>query len=228
MHTLDRSVAAAPACLGAYDYQTHTWEDLDSACKRQLRFALFQMQGIPGVVSEDAKEYGLRCAYCESAIRHEGHIEHFRRKNPHHFPQFTFDWNNLFLACGSRKHCGHYKDRKGAAAYDANDIIKPDQDDPEHYLYFHSNGEVRERSELNATDAHRACETIRVFGLDDGALAGARRAALKSYRNKILSDLAELESWAPPDRALYFAAEIEATRWDPHATTIKHFLQTLL
>jgi hypothetical protein len=40
-----------------------------------------------------------------------------------------------------------------------------------------------------------------------------------------LNDLDEIASWEPTDRAKYLQEEIEQTRWQPYATTIKHFLQ---
>ena len=178
MHKLDRASVMPPACLDAYDYRTQKWKDLGSECKRELRAALVQMQGIPGVTTPDANEYGLRCAYCEGTIFHEGHIEHFRRKNSAHYPELTFAWPNLFLACGANSHCGHYKDRRAAPAYNPDHLIKPDEHEPSDFLHFHSSGDVRVRSGLSAADTHRAAETIRVFGLDDGALSGARAKAL--------------------------------------------------
>lgn len=226
MHKLDRTGVAPPACLATYNHPTQRWDDLATQCKRELRAALVLMQGIPGVTTPDASEYGLRCAYCEGPIFHEGHIEHFRRKNAQHFPQLTFDWNNLFLACGSHAHCGHYKDRQGALAYDPAQLIKPDQHEPDSYLYFHSSGDVLARSGLNTADASRADGTIRVFGLDDRALAGARARALSIYKKKVAADLNELASWPLADRQAYLAAEIDATRYDPYATTVKHFLQS--
>lgn len=226
MHKLDRASATAPICLANYNYLTQNWDDLDQACKRQLRAALVRMQGIPGVTTHDANEYGLRCAYCEGVIYHEGHIEHFRRKNPTHFPQLTFAWDNLFLACGANEHCGHYKDRNGAPAYNPDELIKPDQHEPDNYLYFHSSGEVRARGGLNELDAIRASETIRVFGLDNGALAGARAKVISVYKKKVAADLNELAAWPAAERQAYLTEEIEATRYEPYATTIKHFLQS--
>ena len=38
-------------------------------------------------------------------------------------------------------------------------------------------------------------------------------------------DFEEIASWGDSDRREYFEGEIEATRWEPYATTIKHFLQ---
>ncbi|MFA7239081.1 MAG: retron system putative HNH endonuclease [Sulfuricellaceae bacterium] len=191
MHKLDRSAVAAPACLAEYDYQTQTWDDFSGVCKRQVRFALFQIQGIPGITSKDAAEYGLRCAYCEGAIRHEGHLEHFRQKNrncPEGYPELTFDWHNLFIACGSKDHCGHYKDRLSAQPYDPDQLIKPDEHDPEHYFYFHSSGEIRALHGLDDEDKLRAIETIRVFGLDNRSLVGARAKAVSKYRAPDLAD----------------------------------------
>ena len=228
MHKLDRANSVAPACLAQYQHQTQTWDNLHNNCKQALRAALVQMQGIPGVTTANANEYGVRCAYCEAQIYHAGHIEHFRRKNRQHpdgYPELTFAWDNLFLACGETAHCGHYKDRPNAPAYDPNDLIKPDEHDPEHFLYFYSSGAVRPRQRLSEADAHRAAETIRVFGLDDPVLAEKRRRALKAYREKIAADLDELASWPPEDRQAYLSEEIEQTRWEPYATTIKHFLQ---
>ena len=195
MNKLNRAAIAAPTCLQTYNYKVHSWSDLGAICKRELRAALVEMQGIPGVTTPNANEYGLRCAYCEGPIFHEGHIEHFRRKNPRYFPELTFDWDNLFLACGSKDHCGHFKDRIGALPYDPAQLIKPDQHDPEKYLYFHSSGEVRVREKLNAADAFRAAETIRVFGLDEPTLNGQRARALSVYRKSIVDDLDELASW---------------------------------
>lgn len=228
MHKLDRSKVTAPECLADYDYRTQIWDDLRGECKRALRAALVQMQGIPGVTPDDGSEHGVRCAYCEAQIHHAGHIEHFRRKNrsrPDGYPELTFKWGNLFLACGSQTHCGHYKDRKSAPAYDPDELIKPDEHDPEHYLYFHSSGEVRPRDRLEPADAHQATETIRVFRLNEAALAGRREKALRVYWKKIAADLDELADWPSEDREAYLRDEIEATRWDPYATTIKHFLQ---
>lgn len=226
MHWLDRASVTPPACLDAYNYRTQKWKDLGSECKRELRAALVQMQGIPSVTTPDANEYGLRCAYCEGTIYLEGHIEHFRRKKSTHYPELTFSWPNLFLACGANSHCGHYKDSPRAPAYNPDHLIKPDEHAPSDFLYFHSTGEVRVRNGLNPGDAHRADETIRVFGLDNGALSGARAKALSFYKTKVLGDLNELASWPLEDRQAYLVEEVGSTHWEPYATTIHHFLQS--
>ncbi|WP_110972691.1 retron system putative HNH endonuclease [Pseudomonas huaxiensis] len=227
MLTLDRTAIRAPTCLATYDYRVHTWEEFGGHCKRELRQTLVQLQSDPGLRAEVAHEQGVRCAYCESAIYHEGHIEHFRRKNRAlGYPQLTFEWNNLFLACGANDHCGHFKDRKFAPPYNPDHLIKPDEHDVDDYLYFHSTGEVRVKTRLKGQALVMAKETVRVFGLDDRALAGARANALKSYRKFKDQDLEELASWEEEERNDYLRGEIEATRWDPYASTIRHFLQT--
>lgn len=171
-------------------------------------------------------EYGVRCAYYEGAIRHEGHIEHLRRKNPKHYPDLTFDWDNLFLACGSRSHCGHYKDHN--QAYNPDPLIKPDEHDPEDFLYFHSSGEVCVREGLNGADKLRAETTIRVFGLKNPALTSQRARAVRQYQKLLAEDFEDLASWSEADRREYFENEIKETRWQPYATTIKHFFKSAL
>lgn len=104
-------------------------------------------------------------------------------------------------------------------------MIKPDIHDPDHYLYFHSTGAVIPRSGLSGVDGDCARETIRVFGLDNSVLSGARSRVLAAYKKSILDDLNELDKWSEEDRQAYLNNEIEATSWEPYATTIKHFLQ---
>ncbi|WP_413205537.1 retron system putative HNH endonuclease [Rhodospirillum sp. A1_3_36] len=230
MHKLDRARVAAPACLSNYDYETQTWDDFGSDCKKELRKQLGSMQGrrVPG--SED-HVINLRCAYCEEEIfsregsRH-GHIEHFRRKNPVcGFPQLTFSWENLFLSCDSQDHCGHFKDSKGASVYNPDSLIKPDETDPDDLLFFHSNGIVRPREGLTGDDQNRANETINTFNLNEPALKGKRAKAVGSYLKRVKSDLEEIASWNEKDRQDFFRQEIEETCWDSFATTIRHFFQ---
>ncbi len=233
MHLLDRSAVAPPGCLADWTYPDNNWDDFGGACKKQLRLALQRLQSreIIDDGADDEVEYliGLRCAYCEGQIYCGGHIEHFRRKNPNHFPELTFEWTNLFLACGSTEHCGHYKDRQNAPAYNPDELIKPDVHNPNEYLYFHSSGEVRVRNRKGMTDAdrHRGAETIRVFNLNCRRLVGDRNRVLKHYvdsKKQFLDDLMEFEEH---DRETFIAEEIDATRHEPYWTTIRHFFDKL-
>lgn len=235
MHKLDRSSVPAPVCLTGYDYRIQTWANLDQGCKRQVRLALQRIQG-QQIATNDADDeaffiFGLRCAYCEGAIRHGGHLEHFRRKNRKRadgYPELTFVWENLFLACDSQEHCGHYKDRPRAEAYDPDDLIKPDIHAPDTFLYFHSTGAVMvrsTRSDMTDEERRRASETIRVFNLDCGPLQGARFRAIKTYRDKTPGILEFLMECEVADREAFIRDEIEATHWEPYSTTIKHFFE---
>lgn len=182
MHKLDRSAVEAPSCLAEYDHQYQNWDDLGPNCKKQVREALVYLQGNPASL-----EGHIRCAYCEGVVFDGGHIEHFRRKNKSHYPELTFEWSNLFRSCDARMHCGHHKDRKGATNYDPDKLIKPDEVDPEHFLYFHSSGEVRPRQGLCDHDQEIAQETIRVFGLNEGSLRGKRNKKLLRQSSNVIS-----------------------------------------
>jgi uncharacterized protein (TIGR02646 family) len=236
MHFLDRSTEGAPDCLVNWKSPEKTWDDFSGEgylCKKQLRLALQRLQSrqIIDDHADDEIKYllGLRCAYCEGPIYHGGHIEHFRRKNKNHFPHLTFEWTNLFLACGSKKHCGHYKDRPRAAPYNPDDLIKPDIHNPDDYLYFYSSGDVRVRNSDGMTEAERrrGSETIRVFNLDCGHLKGARHKALNQYLDSNTGILDALMDFEEHDRHDFITQEIEATKHDPYWTTIRHFFEKL-
>lgn len=212
MHKIVRLATDEPSCLQEYDYREQRWCDLNKEHKSTIKGSLRRIQG-------------NRCAYCEGPLYSKGHIEHFRRKNTAHFPQFTFKWDNLFLACDSRSHCGHYKDRPNAPHYSPNDLIKPDCHNPDEWLYFHSTGEVRVLSRAcEHSDSLLANETIRVFNLNDPALMANRRRALKIYLNGDESILEELLQWSPNDRQEYIDQEMVSIIGEPYCTTVRHFL----
>lgn len=223
MHKLDRP-DPGPPCLGNYSYPHDTWDGPSdpsrearlawAECKSCLRAALRAMQG-------------NFCAYCESELWGDAHIEHFRRKNPNHFPELTFHWPNLFWSCQSHDHCGHFKDRPTAPSYDADDLVKPDDEDPDVYFYLYSNGEIRLRAGLNADQERRATATIKVFGLDDPGLCGERANKVAKFRKRKAPDLDELMTWPEPDRKQYLIDEIAVARYESFSTTIRHFLERL-
>jgi len=214
MHRLDRPHGSASECLSDFDYRTNTWDDVKSECKAQIRDSLVAIQG-------------HRCAYCESSIKFaSNHIEHFRRKGgppPQPNRHLTFDWDNLFLACQSLTHCGHYKDRRDAPAYDPDDLIKPDVEDPHTLLYFYKNGAIRPRKALSNDEMLRANATVRVFGLDNQQLAAQRRKAAERYAQN--GDLSVVQTWSPEDRRDWVNLEIEAIKDAPYFSTILHLLE---
>jgi uncharacterized protein (TIGR02646 family) len=186
VHKLDRTAEAA--CLACYDYHVQNWDDVRQADKHEIRSCLAHMQ-------DD------RSAYCEGPLYSRGHIEHFRRKNPRHFPELTFDWSNRFLSCDggdNSEHCGHYKDHAHGDPYDPADLVKPDEHDPDAYFYFHSSGEVRPRSRISGRDISRAAETIRVFNLNSGVLRPREGGHCASIR--IENPISSMHSWDSTSR----------------------------
>lgn len=206
MHKLNRG--PAPACLGHYRHGLNNWADVTSTDKQDIWLALDAMQG-------------QRCAYCEADISHGAcHIEHFRQKGRD--PTQTFVWANLFGSCNCANTCGKHKDKQ--AVYPPAVLIKPDVEDPEYFLRFHSDGTISIRSGIKADEQHRASETRRLFNLDDGALRWQRRAAAYGYL-QTAEEIAQLAADDPALAADYLANEIASTEHLPFATAIKHTLQ---
>lgn len=197
-----------PTCLAKFQHGRDNWENVTSDQKKMIWQELIAMQG-------------ERCAYCEADISGgERHIEHFRQKGRD--PRQTFVWGNLFGSCKNPNTCGCHKDKQ--ATYPPQVLIKPDVEDPEYFLRFHSDGTISVRSGLNELDQRRASETCRLFNLGDGSLRWQRYAVVSGYL-KTAEEIAEL---AGEDLALaadYLASEIAATAHLPFATAIKHILQ---
>ncbi len=59
-------------------------------------------------------EQNFQCAYCEGKIspdKTKSHIDHFKRKAGHLFPELTCDYFNLLVSCNNPCHCAKHKDR---------------------------------------------------------------------------------------------------------------------
>jgi len=210
MHWLDRNNVTAPACLVAYQYPGHTWEDVSGESKIEIRTRLEEMQG-------------RRCAYCEGPLDLLGqHIEHFRRKGNGHFPQLTFTWTNLYWSCDRADSCGHYKDRD-AGAYDPDDLVDPCVDDPDQFFHFRSDGTINVRNGLSNDNRHRAEETLRVFNLNPlwGRLRNMRKAAVTPYLSMVDGAAGE---FSPQELQEYFSDELAVAVASPFFTAIRHVL----
>lgn len=206
MHKLNRGTA--PACLGRYKHGQNNWNDVTPADKQGLWLALDAMQG-------------QRCAYCEADISHGArHIEHFRQKGRD--ATQTFVWANLFGSCNCEDTCGKHKDKQ--PVYPPEVLIKPDVENPDYFLRFHSDGTISIRSGIKADEQHRATETRRMFNLDNGALRWQRRDAAIGYL-QTAEEIALLAADDPDLAAAYLVNEIAATAHLPFATAIKHTLQ---
>lgn len=239
MHYLDRSGIEAPECLQDYDYRFGNWDGdkfKKSLCKQSIRAQLVAMQGNPELsMTVGAQDDSVRCAYCEGLTLTKGHIEHFwPRKSK---PQLTFTWSNLFLSCGSNKHCGHYKDSNKAARYSPDDLVKPDEHDPEKFFFFSAGGEALPREGLNEADFKRAEASINIFNLNEDSLQAKRRTQLKFYLSALreIEDLVELIEIAESETerneletmlAAQLVNEIAETKYEPYASTIRDFFRS--
>lgn len=134
------------------------------------------------------------CAYCESSITQKTrHIEHFFHKGmkadgTKPYEHLTFAWDNLFGCCESKQHCGHYKDKQGKdgpGPYDADNLIKPDTDNPASYLDFVKSGNIRPKSDLTQPMRLSADETIRVLHLKEPGLIDDRKKLILKYQSRM-------------------------------------------
>lgn len=207
MHKLRRG--AAPACLSNYQHGRDNWKAVTAEDKREIWEKLYEMQQ-------------HRCAYCEGSLRTDKrHIEHFRQKGLD--PKVTFLWSNLFGSCNRIDNCGKFKDE--LPPYDLADLIKPDEEDPEHFFLFVSDGSVAVREGLNALDKRRAMETIRIFNLN-GALREMRRSAIAGYTDLGMEFMKIVESGDLTREQCIelYEDELAATAYLPFSTAIKHTL----
>lgn len=204
MHKLNRPIS--PNCLANYRHGAQNWGHVTSADKSEIWQALEQMQG-------------KLCAYCECDIAEpKQHIEHFVQRSKQ--AQQTFMWSNLFGSCNREESCGKHKDRQ---AYQANDLIKPDIEDPEYFLVFAANGSVSARASLSAPEKHRADETIRVFNLN-GSLTHIRFSHIQGYIQTVEEFVEMSEHFTEDEWLPMLEEEIDNTSHLPFATAIKHVL----
>ncbi|MGK5077416.1 retron Ec78 anti-phage system effector HNH endonuclease PtuB [Janthinobacterium sp. HLX7-2] len=207
MHKLQRG--AAPACLSAYRHGRNNWKAVTAENKHEIWEKLNDMQH-------------QRCAYCENTLNTDKrHIEHFRQKGRD--PKVTFLWTNLFGSCNQPSNCGKHKDE--LPPYNPADLIKPDEEDPEHFFLFINDGSVAVREGLNSVDKNRAQETIRIFNLN-GALREIRRSAIAGYVDLGMEFMQIVESGdlTREQCAELYKDELAATAYLPFSTAIRHTL----
>ena len=129
-----------------------------------------------------------KCAYCESKITHveHGHIEHYRPKGK--FPELTFAWSNLLLACGICNGKGHKGDHFPEKE-ENGPLVNPCDDDPSEHFSFHYDPESRIASVYGKTS--RGETTERILGLN--------RHELRTYRSRQTARLHVLAHLASVD-----------------------------
>lgn len=205
MHKLQRPTA--PPCLARYSYKKHKWQDVSDTDKTAIRQSLYTMQQ-------------HRCAYCEKSLLEDKpcHIEHFRQRSCH--PQGTFTWDNLYLSCNTTNTCGKYKDQQ---SYHWQDLIDPCTDDPDDYLRFYSDGNIRPRKNLSPSEQKRAKETIRVFNLNEQALQATRKSELQGWL-QIAEELLRWQEISEDDYQTELTQYLQRISGKPFETAIRHLL----
>ena len=129
-----------------------------------------------------------KCAYCESKITHVdyGHIDHYRPKSK--FPDLTFEWSNLLLACGIFNGT-KYKGEQFPEVDEGGPLINPCDDDPNDHFNFFYDPVARIASVYGTTD--RGETTERLLGLN--------RHDLRDYRSRFVRKLHVLARFAVND-----------------------------
>lgn len=214
MRKLNRPIP--PACLSQYQHGRDNWSTVTFLHKGEIWLKLDEMQN-------------QRCAYCEIAIKtnasdSNSHIEHFRQRRAGCYPQGTFLWSNMFGSCNREDSCGKNKDK--LPAYDYQDLLKMDAEDPEGFLQFLPDGNVVPVKGLSAHNKHRAEETIRIFNLN-GSLRQIRESALKGYLGTAEEFANYAEEFDEADWLPLLQDELEKIKILPFATAIKHTLLPL-
>jgi uncharacterized protein (TIGR02646 family) len=202
----------APRLLEQFQGGRDVWAALGVAEKQELWESLRAMQG-------------ELCAYCEGQIAPgRRHIEHFRPR--HQYSQHTFEWANLFGNCDDPKSCGHRKDSRKVRPYDVADLIKPDEEDPDHFFSFFRDGTIAVREGIDPRQARRAGETLRVLGLDEpsGGLRSRRRQALAYYVQLVDEWAAIAESLSSTELRALFETEVTEAKDQEFSTAIRHLL----
>lgn len=216
MHKLVRD--EGPRCLTRYQHGVHRWS-LNSPTREERGQIWNHLESV----------HDTRCAYCEADISNRGnaHLEHFRQRD--RFPQGTFAWNNLFGSCNREDSCGKFKDSCGL--YDHRVLIKPDDDNPDDFFVFVSDGTIAVRAGIDEASRHRATETLRIFNLNaqNGALRQMRREAVRPHRDtaQALMDLF-IEDPEIEGLQAFLDEEIQKTAHLPFSTAIRHALSACL
>ncbi len=128
------------------------------------------------------EEQNCQCAYCESAITSDNsksHIDHYKRKAGHLFPELEFKYDNLLVSCKKPHHCAIHKDdniKKG----DYDNLINPVTDNPDKHFDYSITGDILAKDK-------KAEKTIYMFNLNYESLINRRKTLafnIHEYRDQ--------------------------------------------
>lgn len=145
----------------------------------------------PDIKNSLLRMFHGKCAYCESKMTHVdyGHIEHYRPKAA--FPELTFEWSNLLLACGICNGAAH-KGKRFPDIAENGPVINPCEDEPSDHFTFVFDLHAKLATVIGKTGRGKTTEN----------LLGLNRHELRAYRSKqvqkvyVLSELAVSNSEA--------------------------------
>lgn len=132
-------------------------------------------------VREQLREYILQeeqkgcCVYTEIRIQDNKncHIDHFRTRNL--FPDKTFDYSNMLVACNSENYGAKYKDKQIKSKADYTFLINPTVDTPSDYIEYTFTGEMEAIGENQ-----KGIQTINYFNLNEQSLVNRRKRVIKN------------------------------------------------
>ena len=105
---------------------------------------------------ELAVRFNLKCAYCESKMRHvmHPHVEHYRPKSQKRFGALMFSWDNWLLSCGicNEEKWADFPEQEGEPM-----LLDPASEDPRGHIGFRRN--------LIFASSKRGDETIKLVRL---------------------------------------------------------------
>jgi uncharacterized protein (TIGR02646 family) len=156
------------------------------------------------------------CCYCESVIDtvSDPNIEHIKPKAKDKFPELTFDWDNLHIACTK---CNRHK----SDDYDEqNPIVDPVIDSP---VSAHLGYKVCEvKGIYRETITHRGITTVEHADLDRQELRRARREVYI----KAMETINVILNLGDDPRAYTAKKMLENKSTGPCGSLIKYLLET--
>jgi uncharacterized protein (TIGR02646 family) len=116
-----------------------------------------------------------KCAFCEGLLGAQAYpqIEHYVSRKVD--PDRAFEWRNLLPVCQVCNVSKGHEDHQGS-------LLKPDVEDPEPFFWIGPEGGIAPHPSLNAAQASRASETIRLCGLNRGELRENRHRVANCVR----------------------------------------------
>jgi len=109
------------------------------------------------------------CGYTELYIENleDSHIDHYKKRE--HFPNLTFEWDNLVVATKDKIFGANYKDSiYKIQKTEYSSIFNPVIDNVEEYFYYDEFGMIRE-------DKGKVEKTVEVFNLNHPLLKFKRK-----------------------------------------------------